>query len=107
MKVWKIAAIAVCAVASSAGATWAGELTPACDSALRKELVASLEARVIPGSVSSWTVPSDRTNYKACFQARTQGGGFTTLIDYCIATKSGEVVFADLIEHPKAGDCDP
>ena len=92
-------AVASMALASTAGAESAAPLVAKrvvteCDVKVRDKLVAPLEAKSLDGT-EKWSAPQKEGGpawYKACYQARTQGGGFGRVEVQCAYTPDGKVV---------------
>lgn len=84
---------------------------PKCESRMKADLVAPLEAKALPGTGRHG---ADRGGgeyvYNVCFQVRTKGGGFAKEFGSCLYKVDGSVVrteIGDLPDYVVEGLCKP
>jgi hypothetical protein len=66
----------------------------ACENRVRAQLVAPMDAKVIPSTKTHGTSLSDHVTqvYDVCLQARTQGGGYRLVKAQCLYDTTGTIL---------------
>lgn len=86
-----LATLAFCALISNDATAGTNKTLEKCDQALRKQLVAPLEAKVI-----DYAFTKDSSTAYICYQARTRGGGFGKAGGTCDFDTKGKILKAEL-----------